>query len=183
VPTLRELRRRIEAGEEVPLDEPVEDVVLYHGFRSKLSPEEIKERGVCTFKTSEEAVKVLEEALSYFGKRWTEKTRQFAYEISRPERRVIWTTIYEDAACGWARVNPEIVYLTLYWAGVKEDDIFDYLRRRFGRPYYVETNIHPTLRRIYGLPTDISLGRTCILPEEIVEVYPCPESAQGHVGA
>jgi len=164
-------------------------IPLYHGFRSKLSPEEIRKHGVSTLTNPLDARKEIVYALRFFGKEYLlrsssqagQTVRGFIEEMSRSERRSVWVSTFGDRACNWSMRNPEFLSLALRFAGVNDKDIFSYLDRRFGHRYSIK------LKLTWPVQTTNSNTGTSFIPGEFIESvsncdnvpYPARESFLG----
>lgn len=151
---------------------------LYHGMRSKKSPEQIKKEGFCAYSTPIDEKKNIVDALRYFGKeklpttegRKGDRVRGAIREIKEPERRVVWATTNKDAPCAWwSRSNPEHISLTLSQIDIEPEKIDKYLREKFGNNCY-NVKLKITSR---GGSSNFNTGINCIPPNLIDKVEEC----------
>lgn len=155
---------------------------LWHGTRRRETPEEVKAKGICTFKSEVEGRLQIIQALRHFGKEKLLTTtgttgqhlQSLMAEISSRRRRVIWATTLEDRVCGWSARNPEIVLLALSAAQVPSSDIAKYLRGKYGRCYKIK--LRHTVPINYP---NIPLNSMCLKPEDIESVEECGEFEEG----
>lgn len=159
-------------------------IPLYHGTRQKLSAEEIKEKGIVTYKSGSQAEKEVLKALKYFGKenyaRFPNKGAivQSILNEARATRRPFFScTPWEEATSSWSSRAPELVCLALDGAGVSKKDTKKYLDETYGKRYKLKVNLKgsPTLASINHNYNDIHTGRKIITSKEILEVSTFPE--------
>lgn len=159
-------------------------IPLYHGTRQLLNSEEIKERGITTYKSGAAAEKEILKALKHFNKedytRFPNKgsiVQQILKEARYSGRPIFSCTPWEEATSSWSSRAPELVCLALGGAGVPERDISKYLDKTYGRRYRLKVNLRgsPTLGSITTNYNDIHTGRKKITPKEILEVSTFPE--------
>lgn len=158
-----------------------QNLPLYHGLRTK-NPDIILEKGFCTVVTRYEAREEMIKALRYYGKEHLmrvaggkgELIRRILNEMRRETRRAIYvTTGGKLVACSWAERSYEFIFLTLSFAGIDDEDIFNYLSETYGAPYVI------TLKETYPVPDlNINLNQPCLPPEQIESIEPCHEIGQ-----
>lgn len=153
---------------------------LYHGMRSKKSPEQIKKEGFCAYGTVVDERKNIIDALRYFGKekllttegRKGDRVRCAIREIKNPERRVVWATTSEDASCAWwSHSNPEHISLTLSMIDIEPEKINKYLKEKFGSNCY-NVKLKMTSR---GTSGNFNTGINCIPPYFIDSIEECKQ--------
>lgn len=118
---------------------------LYHGFRTKLDVDAIER--LVTF-DKEQAYNEIVASLAFFNEQHLlEKKRtprastvnliKGMIDESQTEGRFdyVYACPYRDRMERWAIRNPEIIYLTLDYAGISLQDTLDYLTTRFGNPH------------------------------------------------
>ena len=160
--------------------EEIQDFKLYHGIRSKQSPEQIKKEGFCAYGTVVDERKNIIDALKYFEKekflttegRKGDRVRSAIREIKDPERRVVWATTNKDAACAWwSHSNPEHISLPLHQIDIEPEKIDKYLKEKFGNNCY---NIKLKMTsRVES--TNFNTGINCIPPNLIENVEKCEQ--------
>jgi hypothetical protein len=163
--------------------EEYDQLPLYHGLRSKKTPEQIKKEGFCTFATPIDARKNIIDSLKFFGKEKLltvkggkgYRVRGLVEEVNRnlgQNRLNIWATTDKDAGCRWwAHANPEHVSLALDAAGVEPENIDKYLNEKFGRNCY---NIKLKIKSM-GENFNFNTGLNCIRPNLIESIEECKE--------
>ena len=160
--------------------EETQDYKLYHGIRSKKSPQQIKKEGFCAYGTPIDERKNIIDALKYFGKekflttegRKGDRVRGAIREIKDPERRVVWATTSKDASCTWwSHSNPEHISLTLHQIDIEPEKIDKYLREKFGDNCY-NIGLKMTSRVEH---TNFNTGINCIPPNLINSVEKCEQ--------
>lgn len=153
-----------------------EHLPLYHGIRTK-TPDKILKEGICSFRTAVDTRKAIIDALTAFSKeRFMRRegtrgmfVRSFKDSMTDPRRRVVYlTSMNKESACSWASRNPEFIYLTLFHVGVNDNEIFEYLRRTFGKPHVIILNeTYP------DRDPNINSGQRCIESVEIKSIELC----------
>ena len=155
---------------------------LYHGMRSKKSPEQIRREGFCAYDPNADLSKDIIDALRHFKKENilredesnidAETIRTNIRTIRDPFRKATWATTYSDRPCGWwAHANPEHISESLSHAGISPTEIDKYLREKYGDRCY---NVKLKLTKEYqwkNANTEIN----CIPPELIDSVEECKD--------
>lgn len=159
------------------------DYSLYHGMRSKRTPEDIKKEGFCSYGTPiDERINIID-ALKHFGKEKLltvkggkgYRVRSIMDEVMRDlgkNRLNTWATTDKEAACEWwAHANPEHITLVLDAAGVEPEEIEKYLKEKFGSNCY---NIKLKITSL-GTNPNFNTGLNCIPPSLIKKIEECNE--------
>jgi len=174
-----------------------EPQVIWHGTRRKETPQEIKQKGFCTWHHPVDVLHEIIEALDHFNKLDKLKDTlvqnvvanicRFGYgekglyvDIENPENQKEWAKDWAPElkqtiaprTCSYALRNPEIITEVLAYAGVKSNEIRQYLRQKYGKPYAIK--LKGTVKTAYPILNEAT-GCTCFEPEDIEEVYECPE--------
>lgn len=154
---------------------------LYHGMRSKKTPEQIMKEGFCvTYMTIVDAKKEIKNALRHFGKEdlltrtgtTGELIRQEIRMIGGKNRRNVWATTDEEAPCEWwAHSNPEHISMVLHYAGIESSKIDKYLKETYGENCY-NIKLKMTSR---GTNPNFNTGLNCIPPQLIDIIEECEE--------
>ena len=157
--------------------ERIEQYSLYHGIRTKKSPEQIKKEGFCKYGTEIDMKKEIMDALKYFGKEklaTVEKGKGYLVqsmirEVSGKTRRNVWATTHEEAVCEWwASASPEHISLLLQLIGIEPEKIDKYLSERFGN------NCYKVKLKITAEPSsNFNTGLDCIPPNLIDKIEEC----------
>lgn len=175
---------------------PEGDVMsIWHGTRRKETPEEIKRKGFCTWSNPVDVLHEVVEALDHFGKLDKIKDEmvqnqlshicRFGYgkgfyvDVENEESQMQWGKGWHPLSgktrftrtCSYANNNPEVVSSTLACAGVEPEKINQYLREKYGKPYAIK--LKGTIKTFPML--NLQTPCLCFEPEDIEEVYECPE--------
>jgi hypothetical protein len=154
---------------------------LYHGMRTKKSPEQIKKEGFCSYGTHIDEKKKIIDALKYFGKEKTITSKHrrgglvkgIINEVSgsfEKFRLNTYATTTPEASCNWwARANPEHISLSLHYLGINDDKIDKYLKEKFGNNC-VRVELKMTSK---GEESNFNTGLNCIPPNLIKDVKKC----------
>lgn len=170
---------------------------IWHGTRRKEDKETIKKKGFCTWGSSVDALHDVIEALDHFGKldkikdvfvqnqikhicRFDREGEGLYVDVENKESqketfKFVPEKIKKSVAprtCSYANNNPEIISATLAYAGVKPEDIKRYLREKYGKPYAIK--LKGKIKTAFPILNQ-GTGCLCFEPEDIEEVYECPE--------
>ncbi len=159
------------------------DFPLFHGMRSKKTPEQIKKEGFCSYGTPIDEKKNIVDALKHFGKeklltvkggkgyRVRSLVNEVMYELGK-NRLNTWATTSEEAPCAWwAQANPEHISLVLDAAGIKPKEVEKYLKDKFGSNCY---NVKLKITSL-GTNSNFNTGLNCIPPSLIDIIKECDE--------
>ena len=154
------------------------DLSLYHGMRSKRTPEQIKKEGFCTkFITNIEMKREIILALKHFGKEKLATVgegkgylvQSMIREALSKRRNFIWATTREVAGCEWwSQANPEIISLLLQQIDIEPEKIDKYLSEKFGNNCY-----NVKLKITSKSNPNFNTGLDCIPPSLIDKIEKC----------
>lgn len=159
------------------------DLPLFHGMRSKKTPDKIKKEGFCSYDSPVDEKRKIIAALKYFGKEKLLTVNSSKGYIIRSilnemmslhnrNRLNTWATTDKDAPCEWwSHANPEDISLVLNAAGISEEEIEKYLKDKFGSNCY-NVKLKITSR---GSNPNFNTGLNCIPPSLIDIIKKCDE--------
>ena len=152
--------------------------LVYHGFRSKKSPEELKKIGISyPYRTPLTAKTDIKEVLRQLGFRTDYPV--ITYSLEDPHRLYIYVTVYRLDICGWATRSPEAVLFPLEIAIEEEnrkiplDKRLKFLEDRYGKPMFATLNLKLSAVVLYMHPANICTKRIRIRPKEIIDIEYC----------
>jgi len=161
---------------------------LFHGMRSKKTPEQIKKEGFCAYGSPIDEEKNIVDALKYFGKEKLLHSRKrkgalislLINEVNpryqdmpyRTNRRNVWASTNKESACEWwSHANPEHVSMALSYAGIEPEEIEKYIKEKFGSNCY---NVELKMTSL-GTNPNFNTGLNCIPPSLIKKIEECSE--------